>query len=222
MKVYAILAAAGSGRRFSSKNTLPKQFLKLKNKPVILYSLLALQKCKAVNYIIVTADKKYFSLINKLAVKNRINKLTGFAEGGKTRFESVRNAFKKIKANDDDLVLIHDAVRPVIDNLFLSRIINAARKEDAVVYGLRILDTVKKENAGYIDRANLWTIQTPQAFKFRVLSDAYKKTDKVFYTDESSLAEKAGYEVKVINGSRSNIKITTPDDFDLAKELLKK
>jgi 2-C-methyl-D-erythritol 4-phosphate cytidylyltransferase len=215
MKVYAILAAAGTGKRFSSNNTLPKQFLKLKNKPVILYSLLALQKCKSVNHIIISADRKYFGLINRLAAKNKITKLIELAEGGRTRFESVRNAFKKIKTKENDLVLIHDAVRPIIDNLFVSRIINAARKENAVVYGLRIVDTVKREKAGYIDRSNLWTIQTPQVFKFGVLINAYKKVNRNSYTDESSLVEKAGYGVKIIKGSRNNIKITNTDDLKL-------
>ena|SRR2546426_1989748 len=222
MKVYAILAAAGSGKRFSPKSKLPKQFLKLKDKPVILYSLLALQKCKAVNYIIVTSDKKYFSLINRLAAKNKITKLSGLAKRGKTRFESVRNAFRKIKANDNDLVLIHDAVRPVIDNLFVSRIANAARRKNAVVYGLKIFDTVRKVNGGYIDRSNLWTIQTPQVFRFGVLSTAYKKISRISYTDESSLVEKVGYKVKIIDGSRNNIKITTADDLELAKKIIKK
>jgi 2-C-methyl-D-erythritol 4-phosphate cytidylyltransferase len=225
MKVFAILAAAGTGTRFSSRNTLPKQFLKLKNKPVILYSLLALQKCKAVDYIIVSANKKHFSLIKELADKSRIRKLTGLTGGGKTRFESVRNAFMSIKGKAGDLVVIHDAVRPAVNVASLSKIINAARGEDTVIYGIKVYDTIKKEIAGYVsetaDRKHLWLIQTPQVFKYAALSSSYKKNKgKISFTDEAALAEKAGYKVKIIEGERRNIKITTTEDLDILKELI--
>src|SRR6185295_15077254 len=106
MQVKAILTAAGSGERFKklSKTGLPKQFVKLKGKPVFLYSLLALQKCKSINEIIITSAKEHFDYIHYVAAKNKITKLTHLAEGGSTRFESVRNGFKQITADKNDIV----------------------------------------------------------------------------------------------------------------------
>lgn len=226
-KVYAILAAGGSGRRFSTrKHVLPKQFLKLHNKPIILYSLVVLQKCEEVNYIIVCADKKYFSMINKFASDNKITKFEGLAEGGKTRFESVKNAFRKINGNKNDFVLIHDAVRPFITVPEVTKIILEAKKEDAVTFGVKVNETVKKAANDFISRSvkrdNLWLIQTPQVFRYDVLLSAYKRNRKKYYTDESSLIESEGYKVKLLEGSKENIKITTKEDFKLAKRIIKK
>ena len=224
MKVYAIVAAGGTGSRFKSSSSRPKQFLKLNNKPVILYSLLALQKCKAVNHITVSADKKYFPLIRRLAKKHRITKLTVFAEAGKTRFESVRNAFRKIKGSENDLVLIHDSARPMINKSDVEKIIEEAKKSRAVIYGIKVSDTIKKSSEGYvsktIDRKNLWLIQTPQIFSYKILSDAYNKSKKKSYTDEAALAEWAGYDVRIIDGKRRNVKITAADDFEIVRKLI--
>ncbi len=236
MKVTAILTAAGSGSRFfrsarlwngqaASKKQLPKQFLKLKGKPVILYSLRAFQKCRLINEIFVTAENSYFDLIHKIAFKNRITKLTTLVEGGKTRYDSVRNAFKQIEGKPDDLILIHDAARPNINVKAIGKLVNTAVKYGEVIPGTKISETVKKEKKSTvtetIDRSNLWTVQTPQVFRYKILKKAYERAGrKNNFTDEASLVENAGFKVRIIEGSRDNIKITAPEDIKLLKKLM--
>jgi 2-C-methyl-D-erythritol 4-phosphate cytidylyltransferase len=227
--IYAILTAAGSGKRFngkSNKTSLPKQFIRIHRKPVILYSLLALQKCKEVDEIIITLNEQYIESLDKIVSANKITKLVMYVEGGKTRFESVKNAFSQIAANDNDTVLIHDAARPNISSGFISSLIKAGKKSDGIVTGSRITDTVKKEAKtfikGTLNRNELWTVQTPQVFKYKVLADSYRKAGKKKdYTDESSIAEAAGYKIKLFEGPKENIKITIPEDIELMRYLLK-
>jgi 2-C-methyl-D-erythritol 4-phosphate cytidylyltransferase len=225
--VIAIVTAAGSGTRFSrhSKKETPKQFLRLINKPVILFPLLAMQKCKAISGIFITSAPEYFDYLHSLAVKNKITKLAGLVEGGSTRFESVKNAFEQIDAAGSPLVMIHDAARPNINKTLMEKIIGAANKYGEVIIGSRLSETIKREKNGYIsetlNRENLWAIQTPQIFRYKTLKDSYRKTRKNDFTDEASLVEAAGYKVKIIEGTRGNIKITTPEDLDFLKKIMK-
>jgi 2-C-methyl-D-erythritol 4-phosphate cytidylyltransferase len=226
-KVYAILTAAGVGERFKklSKDSNPKQFLNLLGKPVILHSLLALEKSKLIDEIIISSNKKYFDMLHSLAQKYKIKKLSQLTEGGKTRFESVKNAFKQINGAKDDLVLIHDAVRPNISTVLVDKIIANAKKHGEVIIGTRVIETVKRDKNSYvkktIDRSNLWTVQTPQVFRYKILKNAYKKARrKKDFTDESSLVENAGYRVMISEGSTDNIKITSPRDITLLKKLM--
>lgn len=227
-KIFAIITAAGSGSRFNkfSGTKLPKQFLNLSGKPVILYSLIAFQKCRNVDEIIISAKREYFDLIYKLAFKNKITKLTRLAEGGKTRFESVKNAFMQIEVSGgNDLVIIHDAARPNINSKLVDSVLIQAYKYGEVIVGTKVSETVKRDKKGYVnqtvDRENLWTVQTPQVFRHKVLERAYKKCRRINdFTDESSLVEYVGYRVKIIEGPTDNIKITSPQDLTLLKKLL--
>jgi len=226
-KVSAIITAAGSGKRFSKnrKKTLPKQFIKLNRKPVILYSLLVFQKNTNIDEIIVSADEKYFDLIHDIAYENRIRKLTCITEGGKTRFESVRNAFMQLDYADDRLVMIHDAVRPNIDNKLTECLISGIKKYDGIIPGMKIPETIKRANNGIvletIDRVNLYTVQTPQLFTYKSLMSAYLKCGiKNDFTDESALVEYAGFKVKITEGKKDNIKLTTADDLKVLKLLM--
>ncbi len=212
MKTFAIVTAAGSGSRFSSgKENLPKQFLNLKGLPVILYSLLVFQKNKHIDELFISAAPKYFDLIHKIAVKNKITKLTTLVEGGKTRFQSVKNAFLQIEGKKGDLVLIHDAARPNIDKKLTDKLIFSAEKFDAVIPCIKISETVKREKNGIVretvDRKNLWLVQTPQMFKYEVLMNSYNKAGRRNdFTDEAALAENAGFKVKIVEGDKNNIK----------------
>ena len=226
-KVFAILTAAGSGLRYSklSKESRPKQFLKLFNKPVFLFPLIELQKCKQVSGIFISSRPAYFDYIHSLAVKFKITKLKGLVEGGKTRFESVKNSFLQIAASAQDLVLIHDAARPNIDSVLLNKIINEAVKSGEAIVGTKVSETVKKSDSKAnvtrtLNRDNLWLVQTPQVFRYGTLVKSYKKVKKNDYTDEASMVEAAGFKVKIIEGSKNNIKITTPADLQLLKKLM--
>jgi 2-C-methyl-D-erythritol 4-phosphate cytidylyltransferase len=226
MKVFAIITAAGSGTRFSpGKNKIPKQFVKLNGKPVILYSLEAFQKSKHIDEILVSANYKYFDFLHSLAVQNKITKLTTLVEGGKTRFVSVRNAFLQIEGKHTDLVMVHDAARPNINKNFIEKLLNYSAKFGEVIPGIKVSETVKRERKGIItgtvDRSNLWTVQTPQVFKYGILEKSYIKAGrKNDFTDEASLVENAGYKVRITEGEKENIKITTRDEINLIKKIM--
>lgn len=226
--VHVIITAGGTGTRFSRSSktsSKPKQFLNLLGKPVILHSLLKFQKCKEVKSIYISASKEYFNLLHAIAAKNRITKLRALVEGGKTRFESVRNAFNQVECKVSDLILIHDAARPNVTKSDISELIKTSRKYGEVILGIKVSDTVKRTSGSIIKetvlRDDLWLVQTPQAFRYDVLSRSYiiagKKTD---FTDEASLAEFAGYEVRVTEGSRFNIKITSAEDMTALKKIM--
>lgn len=227
--VHVIITAGGTGSRFnkSSKSSLkPKQFMSLHGKPVILHSMQKFQKCKEVKSIYISASKEYFNLLHQVAAKNKITKLKALVEGGKTRFESVRNAFEQVNCDVDDIILIHDAARPNVTKEDIGSLISASQKYGEVILGVRVSDTVKRISGSIIkdtvDRNDLWLVQTPQAFRYDVLSRSYiiagSRTD---FTDESSLAEFAGYEVRVTEGNRYNIKITSAEDMQVLKKIMK-
>lgn len=227
-KVYVILTAAGKGERFSkpTKQNKPKQFISLLGKPVILHSLLRFQKCKFVDEILITAGIEYFDYIHSLAAANRITKLTRLVEGGKTRFESVRNAFSEILGNAGDLVLIHDAARPNISADKIDKIINVSMSSGEVIYASKVSETLKRGKKAIVtetlSREDLWLVQTPQVFRFGVLDKCYKKSRKRNdFTDESGMVESAGYKVKLIEGSIENIKITSVSDIALLRKIMK-
>lgn len=225
IKITAIITAAGSGKRFSSSGK-PKQYFKINGKPVILYSLIAFQKCRLVNEIIIAADKNYFELIHSLVLKDKITKLTKLVEGGKTRFDSVRNAFDQIEAvSANDIVIIHDAARPNIDSWFIERLLIGIGKQDGIVPGIKISDTIKRVQNTIItetvNREGLYSAQTPQVFKYNVLKTSYLKCGRSrVFTDEAALAEFAGFKIKVVPGNTDNIKITDKEDFDKLKSVM--
>lgn len=221
-KITAILTAAGTGTRFSSSGK-PKQFLPLNGRPVILYPMIIFQKNPNIDEIIIASNQEHFELIHGLALNSNIRKLTKLVVGGRTRFESVRNAFLQVEQRgSDDIVLIHDAVRPNIDSYFIDRLIIEMNDYDGIIPGLKVSDTIKRGKKGFVtetvSRDDLWNVQTPQLFKYKVLQKAYtacrKKED---FTDESAMVEQVGFKVKITEGRKDNIKITTPEDTRILK-----
>lgn len=230
-KIICIITAAGSGERFGRKKrskALPKQFLNLHGKPVIVRSLEVFQKCALISEILVSSTPEYFDRIHSFAVKYRITKLKAVVEGGKTRFESVRNAFRQIDCKGSDIVIIHDAARPNISKSFINKIIEKSLKYGEVIPGCRAGETVKQvSKKGFVeqtvDRSKLFLIQTPQAFRYKTLSAAYAKALKLRrtdFTDEAHAVESSGFRIKLIEGLRDNIKITAPEDLALLKKIM--
>jgi 2-C-methyl-D-erythritol 4-phosphate cytidylyltransferase len=227
LRVIAILTAAGLGKRFSIKyrDNIPKQFISLLGKPVILYSLVALQECRLIDQIIVTANKNYFDRIHSLASKYKISKLYEIIEGGRYRAQSVKNAFDRISPSFRGFVLIHDAARPNISSQMIHDILKYAEENGNSVVGTKITDTIKRVKKRTIletvDRQELYLVQTPQVFKYQDLKHAYKKIKTGSnHTDESSMIESAGYKVKLFDGQIENIKLTTKDDVRLLKKVI--
>lgn len=225
---HVIITAAGTGSRYKNNSCgKPKQYLMLNGKPVMLHSLIRFQKCSEVKSIYISAAPKYFSYLHSLASKNKITKLKALVEGGKTRFDSVKNAFNQITAELNDIILIHDAARPNLSGADLDKIISESAKYGEVIPAVKIPETIKKVNRSVVEktisREDLWLVQTPQAFRYEILSKAYVIAgERNDYTDEAAMAEHAGFTVRVTECSRSNIKITTADDLKLLKKLMKK
>ncbi len=212
MTIGVVIAAAGRGRRFGSQ----KQFETINSKFILDYSIDVLKKYMDEICVVVSKDNMEFakSIYNDLLI----------VEGGGERMNSVYNG---LCALDCDIVLIHDAARPLIDGDLVERVINNTILYDAAVPAAAVSETLKKSESGFIkntiNRENMYAAQTPQGFKYHTLLSAYKNAidSGKIYTDESSVWEKYCGRVKITKGNGKNIKITTKEDLELVKCLLK-
>ena len=226
MKTYAIIPSGGDSKRFGGDT--PKQYLKINGKELLVYTLEVFQQCDLIDEIIIAAKESYFDLINELKVKHNINKLTHLIGGGATRQESVANALFSINnADENDLIAVHDAARPLLSQKVLTDSLNTAKNFDSVVVAINARDTLLKGNEfvdDYVDRQNIRYAQTPQVFKYHIISKSMNKAkDEDFIgTDESMLVNRAGYKVKFVKGESTNFKITTQDDIRLFKSLIQR
>ena len=187
---------------------------------MIVYTLEIFQKCDLIDEIIVAAQPDFFSLLKTLKSEYNLKKLTKIVEGGTERQHSVYNALKSIEISDKDLVLVHDAARPLLPENVLEKAIKSAKIFDSVVIGIKARDTLIKgsENVeSYLDRNEVYYAQTPQIFRADILMDAMSKADRngIIGTDESMLVNMASNKVKIIEGSSLNFKITDDDDIKL-------
>ncbi|MGD2098821.1 MAG: 2-C-methyl-D-erythritol 4-phosphate cytidylyltransferase [Desulfobacterales bacterium] len=224
-KVYAIIVAAGKGLRM--QNSRRKQYIMLEGKPVLAHTLRAFNRCDPIDRMIVVLPVEELEfcrreIVPAAGVKKKIELVTG----GIRRQDSVYNGLSAIKS-DEGLVLIHDGVRPFVRQEHLLACIEGAEKQGACILGLPAFDTVKQVNASNEivqtrSRDALWLAQTPQTFEIKLIKRAHAraKKDNFSGTDDASLVERIGTTVKIIPGSRSNIKITHPEDLKLARALL--
>lgn len=225
-KVTAVIPAAGLGLRMRPLKKR-KPFINLNGKPLMAYTISALEKSRDIDEIVLAVEKRSISKARKLVHRFNFKKVKAITAGGATRAESVRNGLKRVSA-DTDIVLIHDVARPFIDNDILRRSIGGAEAFGACVVAVKAKSTIKKVGkGGFVEttppRDGMWEIQTPQVFKKALILKAYErflKRDSKF-TDDSQLVEKMGKRVKVIEGSYRNIKITTPEDLVVAAALLR-
>jgi 2-C-methyl-D-erythritol 4-phosphate cytidylyltransferase len=217
-KVTAIIVAAGEGQRFGA----PKQFAPLREKPVLEWCLGCFNTHVQVAEIILVL----MSDIEKEEYIRRFPKITAVVTGGKHRQDSVTAGFNQIDPQKTGFVLIHDGVRPLVDHALLSRIITATKEKGAAVPVIAIEDTVKavegEKVLRTVDRAKLRRVQTPQGFSYSLLKEALDRAreDNYIGTDEAALVERIGKEVVVVEGDPRNIKITTPDDIQVAEVYL--
>lgn len=242
MKVFVIIPAAGLGTRMApvpagerkEKKTPSKQFTELGGTPILLHTLRRFTELQAVNEIwIALRENEIAGFRERLErqAKDVPQKKVNFVTGGEHRQQSVHNALNAISAEADDIVLVHDAVRPFVTREIIQDVIEAAKKYSAAIAGLPAVDTVKQvertaEGAlikATIPRASVVMAQTPQGFRYGVIKKAFDEAaaDGFLGTDESSLVERSGHEVAVVMGSPRNIKITTPGDMQLAEFYLK-
>jgi 2-C-methyl-D-erythritol 4-phosphate cytidylyltransferase len=245
MKVVVIIPAAGlgtrmapmpSGARGKQRKAPPsKQFTELGGTPVLIHTLRKFAAVDAVNEIwIALRENEIDGFRERLRSEGKdvLKKKVELVAGGEHRQQSVANALQAITASPDDVVLVHDAVRPLVTADIIQEVIEAAKKYGAAIAGLPAVDTVKQvertsEGAlikATIPRAGIVMAQTPQGFRYSVIKKVFDEAaaDGFLGTDEASLVERAGHEVAVVMGSPRNIKITTPADMELAEFYLKK
>ncbi|MGB8951912.1 MAG: 2-C-methyl-D-erythritol 4-phosphate cytidylyltransferase [Candidatus Aminicenantales bacterium] len=216
--VTTIVVAAGEGRRFGTL----KQFALLKGKPILDWCLEKFEAHVEVDEVILVLP----DLRQRQRYMNRYSKISAVVKGGEKRQDSVWEGFRRIDPKKTEIVLIHDGVRPLVSPKTIHRVIEGARKKQAVVPGLVLDETVKevKEQAVVrtLERERLVRIQTPQAFLYSLLKRSFQKAaDEHYYgTDEASLVERLGEKVFILPGDPRNIKITSPLDLRVAEALL--
>jgi 2-C-methyl-D-erythritol 4-phosphate cytidylyltransferase len=222
MKTVAIIPAGGRGKRGGTET--PKQYLRFHGKELIVYTLEVFQKCNLIDEIIIAAEPPYFSLLNKIVKDFNLTKITQIVEGGEERQDSVNSALKSIKADDNDLIVVHDAARPLLPESILNKAINIAKEKGNSLVCLKAKDTLLKGDQivkEYVDRSEIYYVQTPQVFKYKDLKKAMKKAyEKNFIgTDESMLIKELGIDINIVQGSMLNFKVTTMTDIEMFEKL---
>jgi len=225
MQVFVLLPAAGLGTRMAGPQ--PKQFLSLDGVPILIHSLRAFASVPRVTGIYVAVRKPEMERVEAQVAEHGFAGKVRMVEGGDNRQESVAHALAAVPATPDDIVLVHDAVRPLIDAATIERTIDAVVQHGAAIVGLPAVDTIKQvERTAHgaiirttIPREYVVQAQTPQGFRWSILKRAFAEAEADGFsgTDEASLVERAGSQVAVVLGSPANLKITQPGDLELAE-----
>ena len=222
-KVSAIILAAGSGSRFGAK----KQFKKLNENPIWVYSLNTFIRSECVDELILVIPNDSLETLKKSQSFTSLNKKNNIklVSGGGSRKDSVINGLRVVK-KANNIVCIHDAARPFIKTSYIKNSIDACSEFDGAIIAVPTVDTVKKVDNNLIkntiNRESLWMAQTPQTFKKGKLLYAIKNFSHLNITDESMLMEEANFKIKLIEGDQYNFKITNEIDWELAKFIVEK
>ena len=224
----AIVLAAGQGKRMGTK--VQKQYLEIDGKPVLYYSLHAFEQSKIIDEIILVVGENQSEYCkDEIVSKYGISKVNKIVEGGAERYHSVWNGLQEV--DDDGYVFIHDGARPFVDEEILKRAYKDVQNCKACVIGMPVKDTIKlADSDGFVnetpERSLLWMIQTPQVFENGLVKKAYAllmEQENIQVTDDAMVVEQMlGHKVKLTEGSYENIKITTPEDLDIAEIFVKK
>ncbi len=218
----AIIVAAGSGQRFGGD--VPKQFLEICGKPLLIHTLEKFENCASIDEIVLVLSFDQIESFSEIAEKFIIKKLEKIISGGKTRAESVFKGLNTIEKSE--IIAVHDGARPLVSCEEISQTVDKAKETGAACLVGKVTDTIKEINGGKIsktiNRENLRRALTPQCFRFEILKKAFENADlSENATDECFLVEKIGVEIAFVEGSARNIKITTQEDFRIAEIFLK-
>lgn len=225
MSRYAIIVAGGKGTRMGYD--LPKQFIRVGDRPVLMHTIARFHEFDAQMPIIVVLPSDQQAYWHTLCGQYRFGVPHQIANGGATRFESSRNGLQMIPQGEEGLVAIHDGARPFVSQETIARCFAAAQEQGGCIPVMPVTDTLRKrtEDGGNVtvDRSLYCQVQTPQVFDIKRLRDAYAQPYRPEYTDDASVFEYSGCnKVALVDGNRENIKITTPFDLQLAEALLDK
>lgn len=221
MVVSAVIVAAGGSTRMG----MPKQFLEINGCPLIVYTLKAFEQCDSVDDMVLVARKEDVATMEHLIEQYNMQKIKKVVAGGDSRQESV---WKGVSLCDTaDYVAIHDGARPMITPTLITKTITAAVECDAAALGVRVKDTVKRVDAnGFVletpPREQLWNVQTPQVFRYSLYEKAvaFAAENHLTVTDDCQIVEALGHPVRLVEGDYTNIKVTTPEDIQIAREWL--
>ncbi len=223
VRVPAVIPSAGMGIRMGG--SVPKQFMELAGRPILVETLEIFQSSDVIEEIVVVVPPGKVEYCRKEMIERfGINKVADVVPGGKTRQESVRIGLESLGKNYER-VLIHDGVRPFVDHEMVERCVNESMRHPAVVCAIPVKDTIKEvDRKGLViktvDRSSLWQVQTPQVFRYEDIIKAHEIAHRKGWddvTDDAMLVERMGIKVKVVLGSEKNIKITTPYDLEIAR-----
>ncbi|GAB6168945.1 2-C-methyl-D-erythritol 4-phosphate cytidylyltransferase [Clostridium carnis] len=221
--ISAIILAGGKGKRMGAK--ISKQYIEIKGKPILYYTLKRFIENKDINRIILVLPKDEIEyckseILNKYSIKVDL-----IVEGGKERQDSVYNALEAIESSE--VVLIHDGARPFVTDEIITKGIRFAKKFGAAAPGVMPKDTIKIKDSNNFSnstpkRESLVAIQTPQVFNFNIIKECHKKIkkEKIVVTDDTMVVEQYNHKVYLYNGDYTNIKVTTPEDLILAEKLV--
>lgn len=221
MQKYAVIVAGGSGKRMGTQ--IPKQFLLLKGKPVLFYTIEAFLKAFTDIHIILVLPEEHLELGKEIVDGYFDAQKIQITQGGETRFHSVSNGLKLIE--EESIIFVHDGVRCLVSTELIHRCYNAALETGSAIPAVECKDSVRKvteEGNEPVDRSTLKLVQTPQTFHSKLLLPAFAIDYKERFTDEASVVEAFGLKVTLVQGEDSNIKITNPVDLIIAENILDK
>jgi 2-C-methyl-D-erythritol 4-phosphate cytidylyltransferase len=223
LKTSAIIVAAGTGMRLGSN--VPKAFVKLSGRTMLFYSLVTIRQVTSISEIVITIPEGFETAARAEVAAAGVDVPVKITPGGVERQDSVRIALELTSA-ESDLVIVHDAARPLATPAIFESCLTAAMRAGAAIAAIPVSDTLKRVTnsaiTATIARADLWQAQTPQAFRRNILIAAHQRaiSEKVVATDDADLAERTGARVEVVEASTSNIKITTPSDLAIVEAII--
>ena len=219
MKKFAIIVAGGSGNRMGSN--IPKQFLELSGKPVLMHTMQSFCDYDPSCELILVIPEQHQQYWAALCLKHSFTVAHQVVAGGQTRFHSVQNGLKCIEG--EGIVFIHDGVRPLVSHQTIERCSHMAQKNGNAIPVLTVNNSLRKKKGSQsvsVDRTLYLSVQTPQTFRCDQILKAYEQDYDPSFTDDASVAEKAGFPIFMVEGNRENIKITTPTDLIFAEAIL--
>ena len=200
------------------KCSMPKQFLEINNKPILLHTVQKMHQSLDDSEIILVLPKAEFKNWENICQKHKFNISHKLVEGGNTRFESVKNGLKKIK--ESSVIAIHDGVRPLVNKNVVKQCMLIAKDKGSAVPVIKVDDSLRKKTLNgsiSVNRNEFLIVQTPQCYKSEIILKAYQQNFNNKFTDDASVVEDLGLEIQLVKGNKENIKITTPEDLKKAK-----
>lgn len=219
MKYFAIIVAGGSGQRMKSK--LPKQFLELNGKPILMHTLEKFFYAKASISLILVLPKSHHKTWSDLCKSHKFQLPHIICAGGLTRFQSVKNGLNFCENNS--IIAVHDGVRPLVSSTFITNIYREAELKKALIPVIPVVEALRKVSgiaSEAVDRSLYFTVQTPQCFSSSILIQSYQQTEVSTFTDDASVVEACGEKIHLFEGEINNIKITSPKDLLLAEAII--